>query len=188
MALNDEPIKHAGGRWEKGFSGNPGGKKRQPEAIPEPVLPPENIGRNPDGTFAKGNSANPAGKPKGARHRATRLAEELIDGQVEELVQKAVAMALGGDASTMRALLDRLVAPRKDRGVTIELPKIEKASDLIAASAAILGAVASGELTPAEASAMSATIGNVAKAIEVAEIEERLRKIEEAQAAKGNHS
>jgi Family of unknown function (DUF5681) len=142
------------------------------------------IGRNPDGTFAKGNSANPAGKPKGTRHRATLLAEALIHNQSELLVQKAVAMAMGGDASVMRALLDRLVPPRKDRVVPIELPKIEKASDLIVASAALLGAVASGELTLAEASAMSATIGNVARAIEVASNAARLTALEEAMAHK----
>lgn len=32
---------------------------------------PENTGRNQDGTFVKGVSGNPAGKPKGARHALT---------------------------------------------------------------------------------------------------------------------
>lgn len=32
---------------------------------------PENTGRNQDGTFPKGVSGNPAGKPKGARHQLT---------------------------------------------------------------------------------------------------------------------
>lgn len=32
---------------------------------------PENTGRNQDGTFIKGVSGNPAGKPKGARHQLT---------------------------------------------------------------------------------------------------------------------
>jgi len=100
----DPPKKQAGGRWRKGAgSPNPGGKKRRPDPIPEPPqqkpaeAEPGNSGRNPDGTFAKGNAVNLAGKPKGARHRATMLAEALLDGQVEELMQKAVSMALGGE-------------------------------------------------------------------------------------------
>ena len=32
---------------------------------------PEKTGRNQDGTFTKGVSGNPAGKPKGARHQLT---------------------------------------------------------------------------------------------------------------------
>jgi hypothetical protein len=40
--------------------------------------PPENTGRKADGTFASGNRANPSGKPNGARHRATLMAEKLF--------------------------------------------------------------------------------------------------------------
>ena len=43
---------------------------------------PENTGRNPDGTFAKGNAINLAGKPKGARHRTTLAIEALLEGEV----------------------------------------------------------------------------------------------------------
>ena len=41
-----------------------------PAPMQSEAAQPENAGRNPDGTFAKGSSANPAGKPKGARHKA----------------------------------------------------------------------------------------------------------------------
>ncbi len=47
-------------------------------------------GRNPDGTFATGNS----GKPKGTRHRATMAVEHLMDGSAEAITQQAVDMAL----------------------------------------------------------------------------------------------
>jgi hypothetical protein len=109
----------------------------QPEAAQ-----PENIGRNPDGTFAKGNSANPTGKPKGARHKATLLAEAVLDGQAEALIQQAVSMALGGDPQALRICIERILPVRRDRPIEISLPKIAAASDLIAAAAALTDAVA----------------------------------------------
>ena len=69
--------------------------------------------------------------------------------------------------------------------VTVDLPRINAASDLIAAAAALTDAVATGEITPAEAGDLSKLVANTARAIEVTQLEERIRKIEEAQAAKG---
>jgi hypothetical protein len=46
---------------------------------------PANTGRNQDGTFAPGVSGNPAGKPKGARHK---LSESFIEALLKDF-QKA---------------------------------------------------------------------------------------------------
>ena len=45
--------------------------------------------------------------------------------------------------------------------------------------------MATGEITPAEAGDLSKLVANTARAIEVTQLEERIRKIEEAHAAKG---
>jgi hypothetical protein len=49
---------------------------------------PENAGQN-QGRWEKGQSGNPRGKPRGARNRATLLAEALLDGEAEALNEKA---------------------------------------------------------------------------------------------------
>jgi hypothetical protein len=115
------------------------------------VEQPGNAGRNQDGTFAKGFSANPAGKPKGTRHNATRLAEALIDGRAKELVDKAVDMALAGDPTAMRIVMDRLCPPRRECTVSLDMPSIQSAADLITAAAALTDATAAGDITPSEA-------------------------------------
>jgi hypothetical protein len=197
------PIpKHTGGKFRKGVSGNPGGKKRviptpqaphpAPQEVPKPQAQPEvelpsNSGRNSDGTFAKGNNANPAGKPKGTRHAATRLAEALIDGRAKELVDKAVDMALAGDPTAMRIVMDRLCPPRRERSVSLDMPSIQSAADLITAAAALTDATASGDITPGEAASLSTLVGNVAKAIETVEIVARLAKLEEHLSVKVNN-
>src|ERR1700678_4617636 len=123
------PPKHTGGKFRKGVSGNPGGKKRvipapqalqaphpAPQAAPEEPSRPEveqpaNANGKRDTRFKPGNP----GKPKGTRHHARRLAEALIDGQAKEIVQKAIAMAASGDPTAMRIVMDRLCPPRAGR-------------------------------------------------------------------------
>jgi hypothetical protein len=144
----------------------------------------DRTGRNPDGRFAKGNSGN-TGRPRGSRNRATLAAEALLDGEVEALTRKVIDLALEGDSTALRPCLERIIPARKDRPVQVDLPRINAASDLIAAAAALTDAVATGEITPAEAGDLSKLVANTARAIEVTQLEERIRKIEEAQAAKG---
>jgi len=55
-------------------------------------------GRGTNGRFPVGVSGNPEGRPQGSRHRASVLAEALLDGRVEALTEKAVEMALTGEA------------------------------------------------------------------------------------------
>jgi hypothetical protein len=124
-------------------------------------------------------------KPKGTRHRATILAEELINGSGELLVKKCVEMALGGDAAAMRLVMERLCPPRRERPVSLDMPSIKSASDLISAAAALTDAVAGGDITPGEAASLSTLVANTAKAVETFELAERLTRLEEQTAAKG---
>jgi hypothetical protein len=100
------------------------------------------------------------------RHRATLMAEALIDGSGELLVKKCVEMALMGNAAAMRLVMERLCPPRRDRPVSLAMPKINVASDLIAAASAVAEAAADGEITPGEAASLSALVANTAKAVE----------------------
>ena len=136
------------------------------------------VGKQRGKPFEKGRSGNPNGRPEGSRNKATILAQGLIDGQAEELIQKCVQMALDGDSTAMRLCIERLVPPRKDRPVNLDLPQMECVEDTIKAMAVISSGVADGELTPSEGQVLSGMVENYRKAIETTELEERISNLE----------
>jgi hypothetical protein len=60
--------------------------------------------------FTKGQSGNPAGKPKGAKDKRTEL-RALLRPHAEDLVAKAVELAKAGDTTALRICIDRLIPP-----------------------------------------------------------------------------
>jgi Family of unknown function (DUF5681) len=141
-------------------------------------MSPENSGEKQDGRFKPGQSGNPAGKPKGARHKTTLAMEALLEGEAEGLTRKAVEMALAGDTTAMRLCFERIMPARKDRPVMFEFPKLETAADAVKAAGALVAAVASGELTPSEAAELSRLVENFTRVLEASEFEARLTRLE----------
>jgi hypothetical protein len=142
--------------------------------------PRENAGRDRSGRFRPGCSGNPAGKPKGARNRATRLAEELLDGEAEAITRRAIAAALDGEPTALRLCLERIAPVRKGRSVTFEIGPLETTGDLARASRRLLEAVADGELTPEEAQVVAGVVEMARRAVETVELEQRIAALEEA--------
>ena len=137
---------------------------------------PEKNGRMPDGTFGPGNTYG--GKPKGARHRATRAVEALLEGQSDALTQKAISKALEGDTTALRLCLDRIAPPRKDAPISFELPPIRSAADTVSASSALLDAVAAGDVTPDETGRVMALLSAHKALVEAGDLEARIAVLE----------
>jgi hypothetical protein len=110
----------------------------------------------------------------------------LLEGEADTITRKAIELAKAGDLIAIRICMDRLLPPRRDRSVAIDMPKIEKASDLVSAAATITANVAAGELTPAEGSDLVRLVEGTARAIEVHELAERIDRLEAQMASKGN--
>lgn len=140
---------------------------------------PKNNGRKSDGTFASGNRLG--GKTVGARHKATMAVAVLLDGQADQLTQKAVETALAGDMTAMRLCLERICPPTKERPIQIELPKVEKSSDSVKVMAAILEAVSDGEITPDEGQKLAGLIEGQRRALETENLESRIVALEQDQ-------
>ncbi|RTL81899.1 MAG: hypothetical protein EKK29_17255 [Hyphomicrobiales bacterium] len=138
----------------------------------------KNSGAKQDGRWQPGQSGNPAGKPRGARHKTTVLAEKLMQDDAEAVVNAVLSAAKTGDMTAARIVLDRLYPARRDNPVTFALPKIESAADAAAAMGSILEAVADGSLTPGEAETVAKLIETHIRALECSEFEARLSALE----------
>ena len=130
-------------------------------------------------SFVKGKSGNPAGRPKGSRHRYTLAAQALLDGEAEALTRQAVTLALAGDTTALRLCLERLLPPQKDRPITVALPPLASADDAAKAMSAVVMAMADGDVTPAEATAVAGVVETYRRTLETAEIERRVAALED---------
>lgn len=135
-----------------------------PEAIP----PRKTRGR----PFVAGNS----GRKRGSKNRTTLVAESLLEGETEELVRTAVALAKDGDVAMLKFLLGRILP--KERSVRVELPQTGDDFDAVTTMEAILVAATAGQILPSEASGLASIVAAYARTAEIMEFGERLEKIE----------
>ena len=128
--------------------------------------------------FQKGQSGNPAGRPRGIVNRATVLAQNLLSERVEGIARKVIELAEEGDMAAIRVCMERLVPPIKHQPVAVELPSIEKPADSVEAVASIAAAVAAGDLTAAEAAELAKVVDVYVRALDSKGFNERLSALE----------
>jgi len=130
--------------------------------------------------FEPGN----AGRPKGSRNRVTVAVEKLLEADAENIAKVAVEFAKSGDTTLIKAVLDRVAPPRKEATITVDLPPIQSPADAPAVAARLIEAVAAGEIAPGEAQSLAALLESYRRQSELADIEARLRALEEHAHAK----
>jgi len=133
--------------------------------------------------FQKGQSGNPLGRPKGARHKTTLAVQALLDGEAENITRKAIAAAMAGDIIAIRLVLERVLPARKDNPVTLELPAISNSESVVEVMQAVLNAVSNGEITPLEANALAGVVEQWRKTYETIEVKTRLDELKNLIAA-----
>lgn len=146
---------------------------------------PENTEKIQESTkFQKGKSGNPRGRPVGARNKASLLAEELLACDIRSVCQMVVKKAIDGNLHAAKIVIDRLVPPKKDREVNLQLPKIKTTKDVLKAVGNVIKAVASGEISPSEGESLVKILDIHTKAIESYEFEKRLSELEKREGVK----
>ncbi|MCH8112770.1 MAG: hypothetical protein IH905_12580 [Proteobacteria bacterium] len=142
---------------------------------------PENTGREQGtGRFAPGQSGNPAGRPRGARNRATQAAEAILSGEAEALTRKAVELALAGDVTALRLCLERILPAQRGRTLEFDnIPALRSPADIVAATAELVAAIGAAEITPDEALTIGRVLDGHRRAFETEQLEDRLTALEQ---------
>lgn len=128
--------------------------------------------------FQKGQSGNPAGRPRGSKNRSTLLAMAALEGELDAVVRKVIDAAKAGDMTAARLVVDKLIPAAKERPLNISLPVITDAAGCANAQAQIIATVAAGDLLPGEGEALASLIEHHRRAIETTDITRRLEALE----------
>lgn len=138
------------------------------------------------GRFKKGQSGNPAGRPKGVQDRRT-IYRDFLHAKAPELMQKCVDLAMEGDTHALRICLDRIMPRQRDDYVNIELPPdITTIDSLKQVCADILRKIASCTMTPLEAQTTADVVKTYRDTILLQDLEHRVNNIEKSQKIEDN--
>ena len=138
--------------------------------------------RGPGRRFKPGQSGNPAGRTAGTRPKALLALDALGEGRATDIVTAMADLAAKGDTTAAQIILSRVWPARKGRPTPLTLPTVTTAADTTAALAAVVAAVASGELTPDEAQAVAGVLETHLRSVETQDLEARIAALEAVKA------
>jgi hypothetical protein len=136
--------------------------------------------RKPRGRpFEAGRSGNPKGRPKGRLDRRSAWRDDLAR-HLPEILLQLVEAAKAGDMNAIALVLSRTCPPMKATGLPapFDLPAD---ADLPTAARAVVQAAADGRMAPGTARELLAALADLGRIIEIADLEQRIRALEEQQ-------
>ena len=128
--------------------------------------------------FQKGQSGNPAGRPRGARNKHTIVAEKLFAEDAEALIKVAIDLAKAGDIAALRLCLDRICAPHRHRPIPFHLPQLGVAADAVGAMSTLMEGIAEGEVSASEAAGLAKVIQGFTQVLTTFDLDKRTLDLE----------
>jgi Family of unknown function (DUF5681) len=135
--------------------------------------------------YKKGQSGNPAGRPKGIQDSRMHY-RKLLEPHIPAVLNKLIELATAGDATAMRMFLERVI-PRVNSD-TVNLSPIDKSKSameqLTALSEEIDEKVRSGEFSVETGTALYTMLDNRRKLLDTTELEQRIKSLEKTNDSK----
>ena len=125
-----------------------------------------------------GQSGNRRGRPVGCRNKASLQIEQTMLGEAELITRTCIEKAQNGDMTAIKLVLERICPIRKRLGMTLNLPAINNAQDLLPAINTVTDAFASDQLDIDGANTMLTLIEAKRRVIETVELERRIKMLE----------
>ena len=138
------------------------------------------------GRWQKGQSGNPAGRPRNSRSRLAAILDAAAEADAAGVYAAIRDAALKGDSAAQGLLMARWWPITKRSFVSLDdLPPIATARDVGAACALLVRRVALGELALEEAAALSELLERLQKSLLAVDFEARIAALEAAHQAGG---
>ena len=115
--------------------------------------------------FVKGQSGNPAGRPRGCRNKVNRRAEVELTELAAAFMGDLIVHARQGNPTAMRLVAERVMPVSRQRPVEVPLPALVSPADQAPAVAQISQALGEGDITIGEAAGL---LGYVRQALALA--------------------
>ena len=127
-----------------------------------------------DTRFKPGNG----GRPKGSKNKRTVLLEAITESDLEAIRNKLIEKAKEGDTQAARLIYDRIEPVPRARRVQIVLPDTSTMDGISKAMAAIVAAMAAGQIDPTEAQQIGALLESNRRIIETVDLAARIAALE----------
>lgn len=130
--------------------------------------------------FKAGQSGNPTGRKPGTKNKTTQLAMLLIP-HAENIVNKAVELALSGDLQALKLCFDRLIPRATSQYFQTDINELdeEQTQNMSTIGRHIINLMLAGKMTPEDAQKFLATLDSHRKLIEHSDLVRKLEELEE---------
>jgi uncharacterized protein DUF5681 len=130
--------------------------------------------------FQPGQSGNLNGRPKGSANQATILAQQLLEGEVEQVTRSMIERAKQGDSAAQRLFFERVVPARRSRAIHFDLPsELNSPADVLKASKDVNAACSRGELLTCEAAEVLSLLSAHAGLIASCDLKQQLEDLKD---------